>query len=503
MSSKHRFSDHYRKADRIMLGVIWLLFAYSLGLASWHDTWVQAVAIGGGTALLLTLAYSVIGGSQLMRCSTAAGLMVMAGLHINQAEGMIEIHFGIFALLAILTFYRDWLTIVVAAVTIAVHHVFFYYLQQQGYPVFVMEHHGGWLMVFIHAGYVVVEAGILVYLSVQNHAEALENQEMLDKMLGAASRFQTSEKNVNGAVRYVSLAQRFDNFIEQITSLVEGVVHETRGLGDLNRDLAQASSTLEKGAHTQLAEVARMSGAMQRMGDAMSDIAGHVDQTVQRAGQASVQVRQGRESVDRAQQEIIQLAERINSTDETVQALASQAQQIGKVLDVISSIAEQTNLLALNAAIEAARAGEQGRGFAVVADEVRNLSQRTAVSTQEIQTIIQGLQQSSYRATTAMLDSREGVGRCVENSDLASKALHAVGEDIGRIDQLSALIAATTGEQTTVSREISEQLRTVQNIAEYTATNVELLAQSSQRLPPLTLRLEALERTFRPSQHAL
>ncbi|WP_057412203.1 methyl-accepting chemotaxis protein [Pseudomonas amygdali] len=492
-----RFLDHYRKADRIMLGLIWLLFIYALGLAFWFDTFTQAVVVGGGTAVVLTGLYRAIGGTRLMRCCVGVGLMVMAALHINQAHGLIEIHFGIFVFLAVLTFYRDWLPILVAAVTIAIHHVGFHALQHAGFPVYVMHHGGGWSMVMVHAVYVVVESAILVYLAVQNQAEAVENHDMLDRMLATTNQFSPNSQASERSAKRVPLAQRFEQFLEQITSLVDGVVRDTRGLGELGHDLAKASGTLETGAQHQLSEIARMTGAMQRMGDAMNDISSHVAQAVQRAGDASDQVAHGRDSVDRAQSEITQLAARINTTDETVQALANQSEQIGKVLDVIGSIAEQTNLLlALNAAIEAARAGEQGRGFAVVADEVRNLAQRTASSTKEIQTIIEDLQRGSRQAATAMNDSLQGVGRCVENSQRASESLRAVGEGIGHITQLNGLIATTTEQQSTASKEIADQLRSVQTIAEHTAANIGVLATSSQSLSPLAIRLEALGQSF-------
>ena len=495
MPARARFLEHYRKADRIMLALIWLMTLFSVGLAFWHDTLTQAIVVGGGTSTVLTALYRAIGGTRVMRCALGAGLMVMAALHINQAQGVIEAHFGIFALLAVLTFYRDWLPILVAALTIAVHHVVFHALQHQGFPVFVMAHHGGWTMVFVHAFYVVMETIALLYLAVNSQAEAVESEEMLEKMLAVTTQFTVESAKGEGKV-HVSLAKRFDHFLQQITHLIDGVARDSHGLGQLGQELAHASGTLEKGARHQLAEIAQMTDSMQRMEDAMGHITVHVEEAVEHAGVASQQILRGQESVGRAQQEITQLATRLHDTNQTVEGLAVQAEQIGSVLEVISSIANQTNLLALNAAIEAARAGEQGRGFAVVADEVRSLAQRTAVSTQEIKTIIEGLQHGSRQAVEAMHDSRQGVERCVEDSQLAVEMLRAVGNDISQIDQLNGRIVSTTREQSTANVEIVGRLQSVQSIAQNTAQDVETLARSSERLPPIAVRLDALGRRF-------
>ena len=495
MPARARFLEHYRKADRIMLALIWLMTLFSVGLAFWHDTLTQAIVVGGGTSTVLTALYRAIGGTRVMRCALGAGLMVMAALHINQAQGVIEAHFGIFALLAVLTFYRDWLPILVAALTIAVHHVVFHALQHQGFPVFVMAHHGGWTMVFVHAFYVVMETIALLYLAVNSQAEAVESEEMLEKMLAVTTQFTVESAKGEGKV-HVSLAKRFDHFLQQITHLIDGVARDSHGLGQLGQELAHASGTLEKGARHQLAEIAQMTDSMQRMEDAMGHITVHVEEAVEHAGVASQQILRGQESVGRAQHEITQLATRLEGTNHTVQGLAVQAEQIGSVLEVISSIANQTNLLALNAAIEAARAGEQGRGFAVVADEVRSLAQRTAVSTQEIKTIIEGLQQGSRQAVEAMHDSRQGVERCVEDSQLAVEMLRAVGNDITQIDALNGRIVSTTREQTSANQEIVGRLQSVQSIAQNTADDVEMLARSSEQLPPIAVRLDALGRRF-------
>ncbi|NNA37643.1 methyl-accepting chemotaxis protein, partial [Pseudomonas lundensis] len=111
--------QHYQKSDRIMLGVLWLMFVYSLGLAFWHGAWGQALLVGGATAVVMSLLNQLISGQRLLRCVMGAAYMVMAALHINQAGGMLEMHFSIFVLLAFLVYYRDWLPIVVAALVIA------------------------------------------------------------------------------------------------------------------------------------------------------------------------------------------------------------------------------------------------------------------------------------------------------------------------------------------------------------------------------------------------
>ncbi|WP_024642881.1 methyl-accepting chemotaxis protein [Pseudomonas syringae] len=492
-----RFLDHYRKADRIMLGLIWLLFIYALGLAFWFDTFTQAVVVGGGTAVVLTGLYRAIGGTRLMRCCFGVGLMVMTALHINQTHGQVEIHFGIFVLLAVLTFYRDWLPILVAAVTIALHHIGFHALQHSGFPVYVMHHGFGWSMVLVHAVYVVVESAILVYLAVQNQAEAVENQDMLDRMLATTNQFSTDSQSSQQSGKHVSLAQRFEQFLAQITGLVDGVVRDTRGLGELGHDLAKASGTLETGAQHQLSEIARMTGAMQRMGDAMNDISSHVAQAVQRAGDASDQVAHGRDSVDRAQSEITQLAARITTTDETVQALANQSEQIGKVLDVIGSIAEQTNLLALNAAIEAARAGEQGRGFAVVADEVRALAHRTQQSTQEIEQMIGAVLEGSEQATRSMQESCMGAQDTLGVAHEAGAALDEIARRIEEINDMNTLIATASEEQAQVARSIEHNLISIRDLSVQSTEGANQTSLASGELSRLAIEMNGVVTRFK------
>jgi len=486
--------DHYRKADRIMLGVLWFLFVYALGLAAMSGSWAQAIVVGGGTALAMTVLNALISGERLMRCLIGAAFMVMSALHINQEHGMLEMHFGIFALLAFLVYYRDWLPIVVAAATIAVHHLAFFALQQQGAEVFLMPH-GTWGEVFLHAFYVVLESAILIYLAIRGNAEAREGE----ALLSAAAEITRNPEQIDLHHRSAAsgpVGERFNQLLDQLSELVSAVVIDARGLDGTAGSLSAATRQMRDGADLQLGETAQMVDAMQQMSTAIEEVAGHADRAAQAAQAANAKAGQGRQSVATSRQEIVQLAQRIDGTDEVMQDLAVQSEQIGRVLEVIRSIAEQTNLLALNAAIEAARAGEQGRGFAVVADEVRNLAQKTATSTREIQEIITRLQQSSRKAADSMQVSRQSVARCVEDSQHTTVLLESMAQEIESISHMNELIAAATHEQTAVSADIASHLQSVQQIAEQNAVDASKLEQDSVGLTALASRLGTLSGRF-------
>ena len=496
-STDYSLEAHYRKADRIMLGVLWLMLAYSLGLAAWNGTWGQALLVGGGTLACMQVLALMIPASRLLRCLIGAAFMVMAALQINQTGGMLEMHFGIFVLLAFLVYYRDWLPIVVAAAVIAVHHLSFFALQQASAGVFLLPS-GSWPVVFLHAFYVVLESAILIYLASQTYTEALESQALMQTTVHLTQHDDAID------LRYRSpgtgdVARRFNHFLVLLDELVSQVVRDTRGLGETGQHLAQATDKLRSGASRQQDETIYMSSAMQQMSGAIDEVARHADQAANAAQGANRQASEGSAAVNHTHSEIAKLAALIDNTDGEVQSLAQQSEQIGKVLEVIRAIAEQTNLLALNAAIEAARAGDQGRGFAVVADEVRNLAQKTAASTAEIQDIIGRLQQGSRQAASAMQESRSSVNRCVTDTQQIAQLFGAVAEEIHAITQMNELIAAATHQQAAVSGEVSQHLGSVQQLADQNAADAQDLNNESLRLSSLAQRLAGLSARFQVS----
>jgi len=215
------------------------------------------------------------------------------------------------------------------------------------------------------------------------------------------------------------------------------------------------------------------------------------------ASQASNQTaRQGRDKVLETVKAIQAMTQDVQTTSNLVEGLAEQGRDIGKVLDVIRSIAEQTNLLALNAAIEAARAGEAGRGFAVVADEVRALAHRTAQSTQEIEQMVAGIQSGTGNAVQSMALNTNRTQSTLELARSAGDALEQITEAISQINERNLVIASASEEQAQVSREVDRNLVNIRDLATQSAAGANQTSAASHELSRLAVDLNAMVARF-------
>lgn len=303
--------------------------------------------------------------------------------------------------------------------------------------------------------------------------------------------------DISGNDEIAQLASGFNSFVAKIHHTIKDVASTGTSLRHAAESVStQAQDTLEN-SHSQRDRTIQVVTAINQMGATVNEIAGNAAHAANSANQASSATADGQQVVLTARNTINQLAHDMEDMSAVIGKLAQNTDSIGSILDVIRGISEQTNLLALNAAIEAARAGEQGRGFAVVADEVRSLASRTSDSTNEIQAMIDRLQQEAHNAVDAMQRSQAMTADGVSASDNASQALTEINDQIMQISDLNTQVATATEEQSTVVNDINRNIEDINENTQRTADTADQMAQASQSLRELSLRLDELVGKFR------
>ena len=278
------------------------------------------------------------------------------------------------------------------------------------------------------------------------------------------------------------LAANFNQFVSSLHELIGHIRHEAELLTDsAAMGLKRSADTVQE-LNNQQQEIAMVATAVTEMASATAEIANNAENTAAAAQQSSTSSAHGLNLVNETRGSITNLANEVGEATEVIHELSRHANDISSVLATIQGIAEQTNLLALNAAIEAARAGEQGRGFAVVADEVRELSKRTQASTTEIQRTIDTLQRTTQQAVALMEKSQNLASHSVEDAEAASRALDEITRAVGLISDMSTQIAAAAEEQTKVTEEITANVTAIKEVGDELAEGAHNEQQESRRL---------------------
>ncbi len=293
------------------------------------------------------------------------------------------------------------------------------------------------------------------------------------------------------------LVDSFNLFVEKLQGVIGEVAGAVAQLASAGEQMSAISAEGRKSVDLELQETEHVATAMNQMTATVHDVSRNAAAAAEGAHRASAEAESGRQVVEGTIASINGLAREVERAAEVIHQLENDSENIGVVLDVIRGISEQTNLLALNAAIEAARAGEQGRGFAVVADEVRTLAGRTQQSTQEIQEMIERLQSGASQAVAVMEEGRKQAQASVEQAGKAGQSLAAITEVVGSINEMNTQIATAAEEQSAVAEEINGNIARINEVASQAAAGAQQTASASDEMARLASHLQSLVGQFK------
>ena len=293
------------------------------------------------------------------------------------------------------------------------------------------------------------------------------------------------------------IANGFNTFLNKLQNMIRDVVGSVQKVSDSSEYTADIAIRTNQGVQKQMAEIDQVATAVQEMAATAQDVARNATQAAEAANHADHSANDGKRIVQNTSQAIAALATEIGRAVGVVQTLAKDSENINAILIAIRGIAEQTNLLALNAAIEAARAGEQGRGFAVVADEVRNLAQKTQQATEEIQSMIQQLQHGTREVVNVMEQSQARTDESVQQATAAAQALESITQAVSVINDMNTQIASAAEEQSAVAEDINRNVTNIGQVAAEVAGGADEASQASAELTKLAEQQRRLINQFR------
>jgi len=469
---------------RLFTLIFSLLFVESIGIGLYFGTLTQAFIIGLPLSLLPIWLLKTQPSSAITAHVVAGAIMMFSFLHIQQAYGLIEIHFEIFILMAMLIMFVKWQVFITAIVFVAIHHLSFYYLHTQNTGFYVFDPDRlAFTTVLIHAGYAVVEVLVAGYIAI-----TLQRERRAGLSLSfATEQIMKDPENIKLSLRADDTNSKavagFNTLLDYIADVIKQVQTQSLSLQNNSQELIQVHDQLADGAtqRTQQTDDIANSGAQVAHGFKLVEeesevLKNQVDHITQAAGNALKEVLQ----TDAKSRELLTL---LNHTEEQINHLVAAGDVISSLLNEISGIAEQTNLLALNAAIEAARAGEHGRGFAVVADEVRSLANHSKATTDKISLTLKDLVSNSKTSTQSM---SQCVSFVVDLTDISA----AMKENISA---MSAQIEAVSASSDSVAQVVAEQAGNTELIASSTDNMRQNQYQDTQIVQQLTAKVQLID----------